>query len=296
MDLRHLEAFVAVATLGSFKAAGNRLRLTQPAISSRIQSLETALGEELFVRNVRPARLTDLAKRILPLAQEMLELSLRISPSKTSGEARRVERLRLGLNSSLVSYWSPLIFDRLRSNIDNISIVFDVDISQHLIEKMRGGMLDICLMHAASDIAGMRRHFVRELRTIWVARAGLVPGNRLSTEELVGYNLFTFGPDSPSRTAFDAHLRAKNLWPTPYHVSNHADVIINQIKWGKSIGLLIHDSVRHELERGELVELQTEFKANSHPIWICHPITKSNSLLNQCVGHIIKFVSNDLDR
>jgi DNA-binding transcriptional LysR family regulator len=294
MDLRHLEAFVAVATLGSFKAAGNRLRLTQPAISARIASLETALGEELFVRNVRPARLTDLAKRILPLAQDMLELSLRISPSKTAGEARPVERLRLGLNSSLVSYWAPLIFDRLRGNIDNISIVFDVDISQHLIDRMRGGMLDICLMHSGNEIPGMRRHFVRELKTIWVARRGLVPGNRLSTEQLVRYNLFTFGPDAPSRTAFDAHLRGRNLWPTPYHVSNHADVIINQIKWGESIGLLIYDSVRHEIERGDFVEIETDFKPNRHPIWICHPITKSNAFLNQCVGQIMKVVSDDL--
>src|SRR5690625_7688755 len=40
MDTQHLQAFVAVAETGSFSAAGQRLHLTQPAISKRIATLE----------------------------------------------------------------------------------------------------------------------------------------------------------------------------------------------------------------------------------------------------------------
>jgi DNA-binding transcriptional LysR family regulator len=44
MDIASLHAFVAIADLGSFSLAANRLRLTQPAISKRIAALETELA------------------------------------------------------------------------------------------------------------------------------------------------------------------------------------------------------------------------------------------------------------
>jgi DNA-binding transcriptional LysR family regulator len=40
MDTQHLQAFVAIAESGSFSGAGERLHLTQPAISKRIALLE----------------------------------------------------------------------------------------------------------------------------------------------------------------------------------------------------------------------------------------------------------------
>jgi DNA-binding transcriptional LysR family regulator len=44
MDLANLNAFIAIAEMGSFSAAGERLHLTQPAVSKRIAGLEQQLG------------------------------------------------------------------------------------------------------------------------------------------------------------------------------------------------------------------------------------------------------------
>ena len=43
MELAGLEAFVAVAESNGFSAAGERLRLTQPAVSKRIATLDSTL-------------------------------------------------------------------------------------------------------------------------------------------------------------------------------------------------------------------------------------------------------------
>ena len=50
MDTQHLQAFVAIAENGSFSAAGERLHLTQPAISKRIALLEEQIKAKLFDR------------------------------------------------------------------------------------------------------------------------------------------------------------------------------------------------------------------------------------------------------
>lgn len=294
MDMRQLEAFVAVATLGSFKAAANRLNLTQPAISARIAALEAEIGEDLFVRDVRPARLTDRAKRVLPHAQEILEISQQISPIGPVRESKGLERLRFGLNSSLVSGWLPGITDKLCQSLKNVALEFDVDISQHLIDKMKAGTLDICLMHTTTDTPGVKRHFVCELENVWAARLGVVREKFLSTEDLVRYKIFTFGPDAPSRVEFDAHLRGRNLWPSLYHVTNHSDVIINHIKWSNSVGLLIRDSIIRELDSGELEVIHTEFVPKQYSLWICHPLTKRNPTINICIEQILIFAASML--
>ena len=53
IDLRNIETFFWVATLGGFRAAAEKLSATQPAISQRIASLESDLGVRLFDRDVR---------------------------------------------------------------------------------------------------------------------------------------------------------------------------------------------------------------------------------------------------
>ena len=40
MDLASLNAFIAIAEMGSFSLAAERLHLTQPAVSKRLASLD----------------------------------------------------------------------------------------------------------------------------------------------------------------------------------------------------------------------------------------------------------------
>jgi DNA-binding transcriptional LysR family regulator len=58
MNLGDINALVTVVDTGSLARAAVKLRLTQPAITRRIQRLEDTLGAKLLDRDVKPARLT----------------------------------------------------------------------------------------------------------------------------------------------------------------------------------------------------------------------------------------------
>ena len=68
MDLANLNAFIAIAETGSFSGAGERLHLTQPAISKRIAGLEQQLKVRLFDRLGREVGLTEAGRALLPRA------------------------------------------------------------------------------------------------------------------------------------------------------------------------------------------------------------------------------------
>lgn len=74
MDLASLSAFIAIAETGSFSLAGERLHLTQPAVSKRLASLESQLDVRLFDRLGREISLTEAGRALLPRAYQILNV------------------------------------------------------------------------------------------------------------------------------------------------------------------------------------------------------------------------------
>ncbi len=72
IDIDGIKAFVAVADTQSFSLAGNRLHLTQPAVSKRIALLESQMGVRLFDRIGRTVNLTESGRTLEPRARDIL--------------------------------------------------------------------------------------------------------------------------------------------------------------------------------------------------------------------------------
>ena len=68
MDLRKLEIFTRVATLGSFSQAANSLHMAQPAVSIAVRKLEDSLGVPLLDRSGRRIALTKEGENLLMMA------------------------------------------------------------------------------------------------------------------------------------------------------------------------------------------------------------------------------------
>jgi LysR family glycine cleavage system transcriptional activator len=71
--LKGLRAFEAVSRLGGFQQAANELNVTRSAISHQIRSLEGTVGFALFVRDTRPARLTDAGQAYFPVVRDAFD-------------------------------------------------------------------------------------------------------------------------------------------------------------------------------------------------------------------------------
>ena len=69
MDLRQLEALLAVAEEGSFTAAADRLHTVQSNVSGHVHGLEAELGVQLLVRSRRGTVPTEFGVRVLDRAR-----------------------------------------------------------------------------------------------------------------------------------------------------------------------------------------------------------------------------------
>jgi DNA-binding transcriptional LysR family regulator len=72
-ELRHLDAFIAVADARHFGRAAQRLNLSQPALTRTIQQLEAALGAHVLERHSRSVKLSAAGEIVLAKATKVIE-------------------------------------------------------------------------------------------------------------------------------------------------------------------------------------------------------------------------------
>ncbi|MFZ6720497.1 LysR family transcriptional regulator [Undibacterium sp. Ji49W] len=85
--MRELKTLVAVAREGTFAAAGDKIGLTQAAVSAQMQRLQDELGFPLFDRAGRSARLNKMGHQILVQAQELIRLYDNLGSTTAGGPA-----------------------------------------------------------------------------------------------------------------------------------------------------------------------------------------------------------------
>ena len=108
-DLQQLHAFVAAAERGSFRAAAEQIHLSPPALSRRIENLETALGARLFHRTTREIRLTSLGRVFLDRARAALDDLESAMLSVSDIAASRSGLVTVGCVSSAATYFLPAV-------------------------------------------------------------------------------------------------------------------------------------------------------------------------------------------
>ncbi|NBS96582.1 MAG: LysR family transcriptional regulator [Betaproteobacteria bacterium] len=72
LTLKQFRAFAAIAELGSFTAAADRLQLTPSALSLLIKQLEDTLGQRLIERGQGRTKLAEAGTHLLPKVHDVL--------------------------------------------------------------------------------------------------------------------------------------------------------------------------------------------------------------------------------
>src|SRR5215469_17949570 len=114
LEFGELHAFVVLASELHFRKASERLFLSQPALSKKIQRLEEKLKGALLVRSRRKVTLTDAGKSFLPRAAKLLqdaEDALRETQAAIEG---RAGTLRIGFGIASLPEILPRTILRFR--------------------------------------------------------------------------------------------------------------------------------------------------------------------------------------
>ena len=134
MDWDKLRVFHAAAEAGSFTHAGERLNLSQSAVSRQISTLEQSLNVALFHRHARGLILTEQGEVLFSTAREMFSKLATTEALISEGRERPKGNLRI---TSTVAFGSTWLASRIGRFIElypevNVTLFindFELDLS-----------------------------------------------------------------------------------------------------------------------------------------------------------------------
>ena len=142
MDLKQLNAFIAVAELRSFSAAATKIGLSQPSLSRLLKQLETDMGVMLVDRYHRPLHLTeagtffyDKISTILTEVDTVVGMTQRLSAPSSA--------LNIGFVPSILYGLLPEIIARLKQSNPEIDVNLKDISSYQQMDALKSGDIDI---------------------------------------------------------------------------------------------------------------------------------------------------------
>ena len=134
------------AKTGSFSKAGELLLLSQPSISLQIQSLEAELDAQLFKRNGPKIQLTDAGRKMLELAQPLVE-QMDTLPSRFSAlhNTHETGEINIAAGEASILYVLPKIIELFRQRYPGIHIRLHNVSGSDGLEALRDNRVDFAV-------------------------------------------------------------------------------------------------------------------------------------------------------
>ena len=241
ISLRQFQVFLAVAEAGNFSKAGERIGITQPAVSRAIGELEQSLGLRLFDRTTREVALTDAGRRLHSHLERVLDdLEAALLDVRGMAQLRR-GRVRVGSSPTLSASLMPACIAACAHDTPELEIVLLDRVQQQVLDSVLAGEVDfgVVIDPAAADALHcepiLQEPFCLVLPTAHplAATDGPVPWTALADQ-----NLVLLDHASGSRRLIDEALLRFGVQARVVQQLGHPTTIFRMVEAGIGISVL----------------------------------------------------------
>jgi LysR family hydrogen peroxide-inducible transcriptional activator len=136
MELRHLDALLAIAEEGSFTAAADALHTVQSNVSDMVRQLETELGAALLVRSRRGAEPTEFGVVVLDRARRIRSEMEALRQDISMLRGLEAGRATLGIVGTISRWLAPSVVAALEERAAGVHVVIHEAASERLAAEV----------------------------------------------------------------------------------------------------------------------------------------------------------------
>ncbi|MBB1625334.1 LysR family transcriptional regulator [Achromobacter sp. UMC71] len=288
MNTRDLQAFVAVVESGSMVRAAERLFLTQPGLTRRVQNLEAMLGIELLDRQSKPLKPTAAGSDVYGLARTVLRavddlLAVASPDSEPAGE------FRIGVPPFLSELALEQPIDRLRAAFPNLTLRVTAGWSPGLlegIEKAKADAVVVLLPEGVPLPDGLTSTLLANKPTVVVApRSFSLPEKPASLADLAAYPWVLNQDGCGMRSALSRAMSAAGL---PFNVAVEAfgsELQLSLVARALGIGLAAPEVLARSPHRNALQIVDVPEFNSGLSVWLVHGVLPGRLVRPVAVMH-----------
>jgi LysR family carnitine catabolism transcriptional activator len=250
-ELRHIEAFLAVARLRHFTRAAAALHLSQSALTVQIRQLEAALGVRLFDRNNRRVALTQAGRELVaPFERISADVSAVIQHARDLSTHQR-GTVTVGALPSVAAGVLPQAVAALARAHDRIVVRVRDAVAARLIDFVKGDEVDFglgCLVRPDPDVIA-EPLFSDRLAAFVPAGHPLARRRSLRLRDLGAHPLILTGQDTSVRQLLERTLADQRLPIQIAQEVTYMSTAIGLVEAGCGVTILPETAITADLAR-----------------------------------------------
>ena len=254
LEIRHLRLVSAVADLGSLTRAGDRLHLTQSALSHQLRDIESRLGAALFLRVGKRLVLTPAGERLLATARDVLDRLDRTEQDIHQMGKARAGMLRLTTECYTCYHWLPPLLVRYRKRFPQVEVRIDVGATGRPLDMLLAGKLDLAIMSSPVRDRRLvsRPVFDDELVVVAARDHRFAKQTHIRLSDLRDETLYVYPPKEESRVLQEVLVPSGHV-PARVEEVMLTESIAELVKAGLGVSVLARWAVQPLVDAGSIV-------------------------------------------
>lgn len=285
MDTRHaypnpqaLRVFLYIVQEGSVGRAALALNMSQPGVSQHLRTLETLVGQSLFVRQGRGLVLTKTGHDLLPEARRAVQAMAEFVQAAHAIDRLERGRVEVGAATTMAVYVLPKYLTEFKRLHPEIRIKLESGSSERLTRRLLQGEIEIAVVEMVEHLEGFQRHLFYEDELVvivppehpWAKREEILP------EHLAEVPLIVRDPTAMTYRVLETAFEQAGLEVNPvFHTDNH-EVTKRLVLEGAGIGIVSNVVVRPNVKVGNLRALRLKGMELRRLFWLVYPQESGN--------------------
>ena len=254
---RRLQVFHAVAELGSFTRAAQRLHMTQPAVTSHIRQLEEHFNTRLFDREHNRIELTAAGRRVEEFAGRILALYAEMDGTLRELTEDMAGTLMIGASMTIAEYDLPRLLVRFKQRFPEVDINLLMANTDGIVQMVVENRIDLGLVEGPvhNRALAVRRYDVDRLVVALPPGHALADAPSIPFGALRGVPLLLREEGSGTREVFLEHAHAAGLSLDDLDVVmelGSPEAIKGAVAAGLGVTVISIATLRKEIELGSL--------------------------------------------
>ncbi len=151
LDPHQLRVFLVAAETLNFSRAAERLHLSQPSVTQHIQLLEAHFGAPLFTRAGRRIALTEMGQALVPLARQLVSLSLRTEEVMETLRNEVHGHLVIGCSTTPGKYILPVLLAEFMRQNPHVQATCSVHPRATALELLEQGKIHFAVSSSTEE-------------------------------------------------------------------------------------------------------------------------------------------------
>ncbi len=213
MDVRHLEAVLAVAEEGSFTAAADRLHTVQSNVSEHVRQLETELGVRLLVRGRRGTAPTEFGLRVVERARAIRSELDALHKDLSMLQGLETGHATLGVIGTVSRALVPRVVAEMQRTAPGVSLRLTEGASERLaVEVAERELATAIVTEPVSDPRLVVEHLRDEALVALVPKAlSLAEREPIALKVIAAHTLILPPAGNPLRDEVESAARAERV-------------------------------------------------------------------------------------